>query len=155
MSGESLGRAIIETSPQGGGCTLLVAEDNRGDFVLLTRTLTKMSIDCNVVRAENGKDTIDYLSNCGDPPRPTCPSHVILDLKMPALNGFEVLRWLRSKEQYHDLPVIVFSSSSIDADMAKAENLGVDAYLVKPAGLDELAQVVEKIVGIWKLPHKS
>ncbi|HUR45473.1 MAG TPA: response regulator [Candidatus Saccharimonadales bacterium] len=134
-------------------CTLLVAEDNLGDFVLLKRTLTKMNVRCTVVRAQNGREAIDYLEQCGKPPINMCPTHFILDLKMPLVSGFDVLEWLRSREDYKHLPVIVLSSSSIDIDVQKAETFGVDAYLVKPAGLDELALLVEKILKIWQLPH--
>ena len=137
-----------------GGYTLLVAEDNLGDFVLLSRMLTRMNVQCNVVRAEDGRHAVDYLAHCGDPPLQARPSHFLLDLKMPMLSGFEVLSWLRSEPRFRDLPVIVLSSSSIDADVAKVEDLKVDAYLVKPSGLDELAHVVRKIVDIWHLPYK-
>jgi CheY-like chemotaxis protein len=138
---------------QNGICILLIAEDNLGDFVLLKRTLAKMNVQCTVVRAQNGREAIDYLEQCSKPPVNGRPTHFILDLKMPILSGFDVLEWLRSRDDYRDLPVIVLSSSSIDGDVLKAEAFGVDAYLVKPAGLDELAILVGKILKIWQLPQ--
>jgi CheY-like chemotaxis protein len=138
---------------QNRSCTLLIAEDNLGDFVLLKRTLAKMNVQCTVVRAQNGREAIDYLDQCAKPPINGRPTHFILDLKMPVLSGFDVLEWLRSREDYRDLPVIVLSSSSLDGDILKAETFGVDAYLVKPAGLEELAVLVNKILTIWQLPQ--
>ena len=150
-------RNVSEERPSSGNgiCRLLIAEDNLGDFVLLTRTLAKMNVHCTIVRAQDGQEALEYLEKCGEPPLTECPTHFILDLKMPILGGFEVLEWVRANNSYKDLHVIVLSSSAIESDMLKAEKLGVDAYLVKPAGLDELAELVRKILAIWNLPHQS
>jgi len=143
----------VQQPREGSICTLLIAEDNLGDFVLLTRVLRKKNLRCTIARAQDGREAIAYLEQCGDAPLNPCPTHILLDLKMPLVSGFHVLEWLRAQEKYAHLPVIVLSSSSLDNDLRRAQALGVDAYLVKPAGLDELTQLVSKILQIWQLPQ--
>src|SRR5882762_9435300 len=93
---------------------ILVAEDDANDRVLLTHALTRDSLPVRVLMVGDGEETINYLHGEGpfaDRARYPMPDLLLLDLKMPRLNGLEVLRWLRSNDICHSLPVIIFSGS--------------------------------------------
>jgi CheY-like chemotaxis protein len=131
---------------------ILVAEDDLGDVLLLKRAFTKAKLRADVYFVRDGQDVIDYLQ--GQPPfneplecpRPTL---LLLDLKMPRVDGFEVLAWIRSQPGFSQLPVVVFSSSPETEDIRHACSLGALSYLVKPNDPNELVHVVERLQEYW------
>jgi CheY-like chemotaxis protein len=110
----------------------LVVDDNPGDCVLVKHALESVGFDGAVVSVDRGRDAIAYLS--GLPPYANLPMpHLImLDLNMPAMSGFDVLREIKSRPEWASIPVDIFSSSTHPADMAKAGLLGARQYVVKP-----------------------
>jgi two-component system response regulator len=76
----------------------------------------------------------------------------LLDLKMPRRDGLEVLAWMRSKEEFAKLPVIVLTSSRLDSDIARAQQYGIDAYFVKPSDVVAMTGIIKRIAELWKLP---
>lgn len=117
--------------------TVLLVEDNGEDVFLLRRALRKAMIDCSLQTAEDGEAAIEYLGGTGtyaDRDRFPFPSLVLLDLKMPYVNGFEVLAWIATQSACKDLRVIILTSSGEDPDREKAAQFGIREwdYFLKP-----------------------
>ena len=132
---------------------ILVAEDDADDALLLCRALARAGVTAPVAVVRDGQEVLDYLQ--GNPPFDEGAAHftpnlLLLDLKMPRLNGFEVLEWLRARGLLEDLVVVVLSSSAEANDLKRACSLGAKFYVVKPTAFDELAHVVERVHDFWR-----
>lgn len=124
---------------------ILLAEDDPNDVFFMKRALDKAGVNLPVHVARNGQEAIDYLSGSGnfsDRAGFTLPQLLLLDLKMPFVNGFEVLEWVRSQPVLKELPVIVLTSSSEDRDRQRAAELGAKAYFVKPPTREMVLQIL-------------
>jgi len=122
------------------GKIILVAEDDPNDQFFIQRHLKKLAFPVQVRLVNDGEQTIDYLSALGKPGCPfPKPDLMFIDLKMPNLDGFEILEWMR-KNGLRILTVVV-SSSGLQEDIDKAYGLGANAYLVKPATLHDYVRV--------------
>jgi CheY-like chemotaxis protein len=133
--------------------TILLVEDNPDDVFLMKWVMKKASLDAwNLHVATDGREAIDYLAGNGpysDRSRFPLPSLILLDLKLPFVNGFEVLEWKRQQEALDPIVVIVLSSSCEARDHEKAYALGVRACLIKPpdvAMLKEALAIVSSAV---------
>ena len=118
----------------------------------MRRAFEREQISSKISRVEDGRQAVRYLQ--GEAPyadRAVSPfPHVIFtDLKMPLMDGFEVLHWLRSHPKCSLLPTMVFSASAHDEDIEKAYRLGANAYLVKPGTLDALQRTVRQAHDFW------
>jgi len=133
--------------------TILVAEDDPNDQFFIQRELTKLAFPVEVRFLDDGEQTIAYLSSLD---KPDCqlpkPDVMFVDLKMPRLNGFEVLEWLRNNGLCERILTVVVSSSSLQEDIDKAYDLGANAYLIKPATLQDYARVF-RTTGEFFLEH--
>ena len=132
--------------------TVLVAEDDENDALLLQRALIKADIHLFLKFVRDGQEAVEYLN--GDAPfndRDTnpLPQLLILDLKMPRLTGFEVLGWIRRQPGLKRLPVVVMSSSDLDEDVNRAYDLGANSYFVKPFDTESRDELAQKICGYW------
>lgn len=131
---------------------VLVAEDDPNDVFLLRRAFQKAGVFNAVVVAHNGQEAIDYLSgggafqNRGDHP---FPALMLLDLKMPLVDGFDVLAWLRKHPPTNQLPVVVLSSSNQEKDIERAQQMGASDYCVKPQQFEELVEIVKGVRDRW------
>ena len=131
---------------------VLVAEDDPNDVFLLRRAFQKAGVFNAVVVAHNGQEAIDYLSgggafqNRGDHP---FPALMLLDLKMPLVDGFDVLAWLRSRKQFDSLPVVVLTSSKLQSDVDRSRQFGVYDYRVKPQALEDLVRLLDDVRKCW------
>ncbi len=124
--------------------TLLLVEDNPDDVFLMCRALKKSGLELPLQIVTDGKQALEYLSGAGqfaDRDRYPRPAWVFLDLKLPYLNGFEVLEWIRRDAVNQFLDVIILTSSPEDRDMEIAQQLGAKAYLVKPPTVQSLLGV--------------
>ena len=131
--------------------TFLVAEDDADDFLFFERAVAR-EFEADLRRARDGEEAITYLKGEGefaDRVAFPLPDLVVLDLKMPRVNGFEVLTWLRAHEHLGSLPVVIFTSSDDPGDMERAKALGVAAYLVKPTSILAYSQVVKSLRELW------
>jgi CheY-like chemotaxis protein len=111
------------------------AEDDPNDALLLDRAFSKTGINIPIRFVKDGQEAVDYLGHTDDAEstgEEPSPELLVLDLKMPRLNGFEVLEWLRNHPDLRRRLVVVFSSSDLHEDMEKAYALGAASYLVKP-----------------------
>jgi len=131
---------------------VLYAEDDEHDVLFLERAFKKAEILNPIHVAHDGQEAIDYLSQAAareaQPPRPL-PSLVILDVKMPRMTGLEVLAWLRRESGLPPLPVIMFSSSAHNHDVERALGLGANAFVVKPADVDERLRFARAVKEFW------
>ncbi len=131
---------------------ILLAEDDDNDVFFVRRALQQAGLANPLIVARDGKEAVDYLEGAGpynDRARHPLPGLLLLDLKMPLLNGFDVLTWLQTRPELGYLPVVVLSSSDHDLDMQKARQLGADDYRVKPSDFQNLVQIVQELHSRW------
>ncbi len=125
---------------------ILLVEDNPDDEFLALRALRRQGMD-NVVVARDGEEALAYLFGTGSPGNggaPLEPAFILLDLKLPKINGIEVLRVLRNDERTGRIPVIVISSSREECDLSRCHELGVLSYLTKPVDGGEIVDILEQ-----------
>jgi CheY-like chemotaxis protein len=132
--------------------TILHVEDDSNDVLLFQHACRKIDGDLRVTSASDGDEAIAFLKGAGTrhsrSPHPV-PDLVLLDLKMPRLNGFEVLSWIRNEESCRRVPVVVLTSSNHQADIKRAYDLGANSYLVKPVSFDGLVSVAQMLHRYW------
>jgi CheY-like chemotaxis protein len=131
---------------------ILLVEDNPDDELLTLRALKKTGVQNEVVVAHDGVEALDYLFASGphagrDPTR--MPQLILLDLKLPRVNGLEVLKRLRSDERTRLLPVVILSSSREQQDMLDSYGLGANSYVRKPVNFDQFVSAVELLRSYW------
>ncbi|MGH8673321.1 MAG: response regulator [Burkholderiales bacterium] len=136
---------------------ILLAEDSDQDAELTLRALKRGNILNKVARVKDGAEALDFLFHNGDyAARPGAnPRLVLLDLKMPKMNGIEVLTAIRSNERTHAIPVVVLTSSAEERDIVESYRLGVNSYLVKPVEFDQFVDVVTKAGHYWMLMNRT
>jgi len=131
---------------------ILLADDSEEDIAIFQRAFRKAEIDADVFLVKDGQEAIDYLEGTGqfrDRKAYPLPCLVLLDLKMPKFDGFDVLRWLEREPTLKKLPVTVLTSSDEDKDVDLAYGLGANSYLVKPASLSGYARLVAELREYW------
>lgn len=127
---------------------LLIAEDDEDDILLFERALKKSSFDRPYYFVRDGEEAIAWLQGIGnhsDREKSPLPVVLITDLKMPKVNGFELLEWVRSESRFSEIPVIVYSSSGQRADVAKAYELGATNYFQKSAAFSDVIRFIENL----------
>jgi CheY-like chemotaxis protein len=133
-------------------CTILLVDDDADTVFLLRRAMQKANLNYPVQVAKDGQEAIDYLSHQGaysDREQFPAPALMLLDLKMPRKNGFEVLEWVRQQPGLQRLIVVVLTSSNQATDVNRAYDLGSNSYLVKPAGFDAILAMLKTIKLYW------
>ena len=132
--------------------TVLVADDDSQDTLLLQIAVERSQLGVRLQTVNDGEQAIDYLEGRnGFEDRRThpFPRFVLLDLKMPRLNGFEVLDFIRGKPGLRQLPIIVFSSSDDPRDIRRAYDAGANSYLTKPHSNEGLLELLKALQGYW------
>jgi CheY-like chemotaxis protein len=138
--------------------SVLYVEDNANDFELLKRASRKCGTPFTLRHAEDGDQAIAYLNGAGayaDREEYPFPDLVLLDLRMPRLDGFEVLQWIRTNPETMTLPVVVLAGSSFRADIRRALELGANSYAAKPAKFEELQVLIDQIADVWLAREKA
>ena len=131
---------------------ILLVEDNPDDEALTLRAFKKNNIQNEVVVARDGAQALDYLFGTGaHAGRDTSvlPQMVLLDLKLPKVDGLEVLRRIRAEERTHLLPVVILTSSREDADLVKGYSLGANSYIRKPVDFGQFTEAVRQLGLYW------
>jgi CheY-like chemotaxis protein len=131
---------------------ILLVEDNPDDVVFMKRAIRQAGILQPFSIAEHGQDAIDYLSRSGryvDQASSPVPRLIFLDLKLPYKSGLEVLQWIRAHDSLKTIPVIILTTSAEASDVERAYCLGANAYLVKPANMSELTNILKAFKAFW------
>ena len=131
---------------------ILVVDDSKDDVFLLCRAFTRAGLDPSLIHVRDGEEAVDYLSGENgftDRSRYPLPRLMLLDIKMPKLDGFDVLRWLLTRKDLEKIPVVMLSSSFQQEDVVRAKVLGATDYLTKPTGFEGFTQVVQTIASKW------
>jgi CheY-like chemotaxis protein len=131
--------------------TILFAEDNPRDVELTLEALGDHNLANNVIAVRDGVETMDYLRCEGKykQRKPGDPAVLLLDIKMPRMDGIEVLRAIRKDNKLKMLPVVMLTSSREEQDLIKSYELGVNAYVVKPVDFKEFIEAVKQVGVFW------
>lgn len=124
--------------------TVLVAEDEHADVFIMQRAVRKMGSPVALQSVTNGEEAIEYLlgqNRFADRETYPLPNLILLDIKMPRKDGFELLEWLKQTPPFCDIPVVMVTSSSVASDVDRAFGLGASAYLTKPVPVDVLKKL--------------
>jgi len=127
---------------------ILLVEDNPNDEVLTLRALKKNQISNPVVVAHDGLEAVDFLFATGPSAGPL-PQLVLLDLKLPKLDGLEVLRRIRSDPRTRLLPVVILTTSTEQRDVIAGYQLGVNSYVAKPVDFTQFHEAVRQLGSYW------
>ncbi|HEV2092207.1 MAG TPA: response regulator [Rubrobacter sp.] len=131
---------------------ILLVEDNPDDELLMLRALAKNDVAGEVVVARDGVEALDYLFSSGSHagrPEDAMPRLILLDLKLPRLNGFEVLQRVRADERTRLLPVVILTSSRERRDVLEGYGLGANSYVRKPVDFEQFLEVVGQLKRYW------
>ena len=137
---------------------ILLVEDNPDDEILTIRALNRNRIGNQVVVAHDGVEALDYLFGTGlyaDRDVSLKPAVILLDLKLPRLNGLEVLRRLREDARTKLLPVVVLTTSNEDQDLLDSYNLGCNSYIRKPVDFLQFSEAIRQLGMYWLLMNQS
>ncbi len=137
---------------------VLVAEDNRDDMFLLRWAFQRAGLAPEIIHMPDGVATMDYLK--GTPPYADralhpLPELLLLDIKMPRANGFDVLAWLAGRPDLSCLPVVVLSASVFPAEVEMALRLGAREFLTKPSAMDDLVGLVKGLHDRWLTGNRA
>jgi CheY-like chemotaxis protein len=145
----------------GENLTILIAEDDSNDVVILKKALERAGIKYPIHVVPDGQEAVEYLRGAGqysDRTKFPFPNVVFLDLKMPRMTGFDVLEWSKNNPQCAVIPVIILTASKQEEDIKKAYEMGANAYLVKPSQIGDLQNMVKTSFDFWaccEKPHVS
>ena len=132
---------------------ILIVEDDPKDVELTLTALEEHNLANEVVVTRDGEEALDYLFCRGNFKTRTgeTPAVVLLDLKLPKVNGLEVLQQIRSDEKLKIIPVVVLTSSREERDLVASYRLGVNAYVVKPVGFHEFVNAIKELGVFWAI----
>jgi len=133
--------------------TILLAEDSSADAEMAHHALREAKLVNPVVHVEDGVEALDYLfcRNSFSGRARGNPAVVLLDIKMPRMDGLEVLQNMRANEHLKRVPVVILSSSREESDLVHSWNLGVNAYVVKPVDVSQFFSAVQTLGQFWAL----
>lgn len=137
---------------------IILAEDNTSDAELAIRVLRKTGVTERMLHVEDGEELLEYVfANGRYKNRNTAekPRLIIMDLKMPKVNGMDVLKEIKSNDDMRNIPVVLLTSSREQNDVHLGYALGVNSYVVKPLDYDEYVAVVSNIARYWLLTNLS
>lgn len=135
----------------GSAAEILLVEDNLNDAELTIRVLKKYNVGDKLLHLEDGEEALNYLYSKDT----KMPKLILLDLKMPKVNGIDVLQKLKSDELKKIIPVVVLTSSQEERDIVKSFELGVNAFVVKPIEFDQFTKAVSDLALFWLQINQS
>jgi len=137
--------------------TILLVEDSLDDVILLRRAFERAHVLNPLVRVEDGSKAIDYLSGSGvycDREEYPLPFLILMDLKMPKVSGFEAIKWIRQRQEFARITIVVLTSSDDFPYIEEAYRLGADSYLIKPGGSEQLFEMLHRFEGYWFMTNR-
>jgi two-component system, response regulator len=137
--------------------TILLAEDSPADAEMAIDALREAHLANPIVHVEDGVEVLDYLYARGAwaGRKDGLPSVLLLDIKMPRMDGLEVLQAIRADEQFQRLPIVILSSSREESDLARSWDLGVNAYVVKPVDVDQFFNAIKTLGTFWAVINQA
>ncbi len=135
---------------------ILLVEDNPTDAELTLRALRRNNLANNVVWVKDGAQALDFLYCRGQyaDRKNGTPKLILLDLKLPKIDGIEVLRELKNDNKHKMIPVVMLTSSQEERDLVESYRLGVNSYIVKPVDFEKFLETVSKVGFYWSLMNK-
>ncbi|MCK5132907.1 MAG: response regulator [Candidatus Sabulitectum sp.] len=140
------------------GFEIVIVEDNPNDAELMIRSLKKNRLANSLIVLEDGELALEYMFCRGqynDRDSSGSPKVIFLDLKLPKVDGLEVLKQLKTNEKTRKIPVIILTSSKEDPDIAAAYDLGANSYVVKPVGFDDFVEMMNKLGLYWLVVNEK
>ncbi len=137
--------------------TILLAEDSLADAEMAVDALREANLANPIVHVEDGVEAMEYLHRKGrfaDRSEEE-PAVLLLDIKMPRMDGLEVLQRIRADERLRRMPVVILSSSREESDLVRSWNLGVNAYVVKPVDIDQFFAAVKTLGKFWAVINET
>jgi two-component system, response regulator len=136
---------------------ILYAEDSLEDIELTLAAFKESNLANPIDVVHDGEEALDYLffRKQYSSRKPGMPVFVLLDIKMPKLDGIEVLKEIRNAEKYKNLPVVMLTSSQMETDVMKSYELGVNGFVVKPIDFGEFVQAIKNIGYFWAILNTS
>jgi CheY-like chemotaxis protein len=137
---------------------ILLVEDNEDDVVMIRKAFEQALIDNPLYVASDGEQALEYLMGTAayaDRRSYPLPDVIMLDLALPGLDGFAVLRWVRAQPQLAGVPVIVLTGSESARDLDRAYSLGVNSYLNKPEAFRDVVKLVREFAAEWLMPMET
>jgi two-component system, response regulator len=131
---------------------ILLVEDNASDLELALHALRRQHLANRIHVARDGQEALDFLFGSSDPSEPAprqLPRVILLDLKLPRVDGLDVLRRVKSDPHLRRVPVVVLTSSREDRDVQRSYELGVNSYIVKPVDFDRFSDAVRQLGSYW------
>lgn len=138
--------SVFEAQPE---YPILLVEDNPDDIMITKRAFAKGRILNKLYVVQDGEEAIEFLRKRGKYKDVPTPTLVLLDLKMPKMNGFEVLEQIKGDKDLKSIPIVVLTSSERDKDIEEAYKLGCNSYIVKPVNFDNFIKTVVDIKEYW------
>jgi two-component system, response regulator len=134
--------------------TILLVEDNHDDEMLTLRALRKNNIMNEVVVARDGQEALDYFFGAGASAN-LAPTVVLLDLKLPKIDGLEVLRRIRADQRTCSQPVVILTSSREEQDIIAGYRLGTNSYICKPVDFEQFVEAIRQLGLYWLVLNES
>lgn len=137
---------------------IILVEDSMEDANLVIRSLKKNNLSNNIIHLKDGAEALDFIFAKGiyaDRKIEDKPKLILLDLKMPKVDGLQVLRAIKADEQTKTIPVVIMTSSREDKDLVESYKLGVNGYVVKPVAFDNFAKAVAELGMYWLMLNQS
>jgi two-component system response regulator len=137
---------------------ILLVEDNINDAELTIRALKKNNLANELIHLKDGAEALDFIFAQGkylERKMSDLPNVIVLDLKMPKVNGIEVLKRIKSDERTKRIPVVMLTSSKEDPDIQECYNLGVNSYVVKPVEFEHFVKAVSNLGLYWMILNQS
>ena len=133
---------------------IFLVEDNEADVDLTLRAFRRRKLSNPVTIARDGEEALDYIHRRGAfVTGAPIPGLILLDLRLPKVDGLDVLREIKSHPVYRNIPVVVLTTSAEDRDVARSYELGAASYIVKPVEFEKFQEVVERIDLYWNLTN--
>ncbi|RYF50157.1 MAG: response regulator [Cytophagaceae bacterium] len=135
---------------------ILLVEDNPNDLELTLTALARCQLSNEIIVARDGVEALDYLHrrNQWADREPGLPAVVLLDLKLPRINGMEVLEQVKNDLMLQHVPIVMLTSSSLESDLATSYQKGVNAFVVKPINLNEFFRAIQDLGMFWGAVNK-